>query len=87
MITLIALQQQVAILFLLIKSKYCFYLYVKWQYHLPLSGEFHVARAKPTRCGIKNAGIVGFTDAGCTVNGTALARLQVKKASSMRRHA
>jgi hypothetical protein len=87
MVTLIALQQQVAILFLLIKFKSCFYFYTKWQYHLPFSDAFHAAYAKAVQYGVENAGIVGLTDAGCAVHGMAFARARVKKASATRRHA
>jgi len=52
MVTLIALQQQVAILFLLIKSKCCFYFYIKWQYGLPLS-PFVLRMRKPPNTALK----------------------------------
>jgi hypothetical protein len=87
MVTLIALQQQVAILFLLIKSKCCFYFYIKWQYGLPLSNAFRAAYAKATQYGVENAGIVGLTGTRCAALGTALARPRIKKASCLRRYA
>jgi Ca2+/Na+ antiporter len=53
MVTLIALQQQVAILFLLIKSKCCFYLYVKWQYRLPCRVSFMLRMRNPPDTAVK----------------------------------